>query len=108
MIENDWIIIDNSTNNISQNWQSIYSPFNFAGNVNSTNNIVYYNEIINNLGFKNLGFNIKNTHLIEDRINKLSKYFTIQYMIKKLHNTLNTNRVLIGFKIMHDCHFFYH
>jgi len=108
MIENDWIIIDNLTNDISQNWQSIYLPFNFAGNIACSSNIICINEIINNLTFKNLGYNIKNSHLIEDRINKLSKYFTIQYMIKKLHNTLSNNRVLMGFKIMHDCHFFYH
>ena len=105
MIDSDWILINNLAN-ISNNWE-IINPLNSAGNLYKSN-IVSIKHILKLLSFENIGFNNKSDNLIKDRFNLNSKYFTVQYMIKQLHETFNTNRVLIGFKIMHDCHYFYH
>jgi len=106
MIDNDWILVNDLSNNISNNWELINFS-NFAGYIYKSD-IISYTNILKLFNYKNIGFNHYKDNLIKDRFNLISKYFTIQYMIKQLQTTLNTNRVLSGFKIMHDCHFFYH
>ena len=104
-MDSNWDFLDYV--NIASDWEIIYNPYNFAGNLLNMS-VSSTKDIIKKLSIKNIGFNIHNRNIIKDRNTNCSKFFSCQYIIKELHNSFRNNKIILATKIMHDCHYFFH